>query len=247
MYSPSARLQAGRLRAQRMRSQQMRFQMLTAMSVNELKNVFRPAGWHSRGYLPHYDGGEVPQFITFRLGDSLPQTVLDKWRIELQKETGIDIDAALRRRIEAYLDQGYGKCYLKDARVATMVQNSLLFHDSQRYRLSAWVVMPNHVHFLATPCAGVELSDIQHSLKSYTAHEANKILGRAGQFWQVEAFDRFIRNYDHYTKTIAYIENNPVKAGLCAKPSDWPFGSAWFRARKERTAGSAGVPPAVSA
>ena len=133
----------------------MRFQMLTAMSVNEAKNVFRPAGWHSRGYLPHYDGGEVPQFITFRLGDSLPQAVLDKWRIELQKETGIDIDAALRRRIEAYLDQGYGKCYLKDERVATMVQNSLLFHDRQRYRLSAWVVMPNHVHFLATPCAGL--------------------------------------------------------------------------------------------
>jgi len=238
----------------------MRFQMLTAMSVNEAKNVFRPAGWHSRGYLPHYDGGEIPQFITFRLGDSLPQTVLDKWRIELQKETGIDIDAALRRRIEAYLDQGYGTCYLKDERVAMMVQNSLLFHDRQRYRLSAWVVMPNHLHFLATPCAGVELSDIQHSLKSYTAHEANKILGRAGQFWQVEAFDRFIRNHDHYAKTIVYIENNPVKAGLCAKASDWRFSSAWFRARKERTAGSAGVrgpqrgspagvliPPAVSA
>jgi len=162
----------------------MRFQMLTAMSVNEAKNVFRPAGWRSRGYLPHYDGGEIPQFITFRLGDSLPQTVLDKWRIELQKETGIDIDAALRRRIEAYLDQGYGTCYLKDERVAMMVQNSLLFHDRQRYRLSAWVVMPNHLHFLVTPCAGVELSDIQHSLKSYTAHEANKILGRSGQFYR---------------------------------------------------------------
>ena len=217
------------------------------MNATEPKNALRPAGWHSRGYLPHYDGGEVPQFITFRLGDSLPQTVLDKWRIELQKETGIDIDAALRRRIEAYLDQGYGTCYLKDERVATMVQNSLLFHDGQRYRLSAWVVMPNHLHFLATPCAGIELSDIQHSLKSYTAHEANKILGRSGQFYQVEAFDRFIRNHDHYAKTIVYIENNPVKAGLCAKASDWRFSSAWFRARKERTAGSAGVPPAVSA
>jgi putative transposase len=103
------------------------------MNATELKNVFRPAGWHSRGYLPHFDGGEIPQFITFRLGDSLPQTVLDKWRIELQKETGIDIDAALRRRIEAYLDQGYGQCYLKDARVATIV--SVLAHAMQAGRL----------------------------------------------------------------------------------------------------------------
>ena len=43
------------------------------MNATEPKNVLRPAGWHSRGYLPHYDGGEVPQFITFRLGDSLPE------------------------------------------------------------------------------------------------------------------------------------------------------------------------------
>lgn len=197
------------------------------------KDVVEPRGWHSRGYLPHFDGGEIPQFITFRLGDSLPQIVLDRWREELQGETGFDIDAALRRRIEAYLDQGYGRCYLKDERVATMVQNSLLFHDGERYRLSSWVVMPNHLHFLATPCAGIELSNIQHTLKSYTAHEANKILGRTGQFWQVEAFDRFIRNHEHYIRTIAYIENNPVKAGLCRSAEEWPFSSAWFRAQKK--------------
>ena len=57
--------------------------------------------------------------------------------------------------------------------------------------------------------------------------------GRTGQFWQVEAFDRFIRDHDHYKKTIAYIENNPVKAYLCEKPSSWQFSSAWFRAQKE--------------
>ncbi len=209
------------------------------MNANDSKYVVEPRGWHSRGYLPHLDGGEIPQFITFRLGDSLPQTVLDRWREELQRETGFDIDAALRRRIEAYLDQGYGQCYLKDERVATMVQNSLLFHDGERYRLSSWVVMPNHLHFLATPCAGIELSDIQHSLKSYTAHEANKILGRTGEFWQVEAFDRFIRNHDHYIKTIAYIENNPVKAGLCRAPEEWPFSSAWFHAKKKMTVAAA--------
>jgi REP element-mobilizing transposase RayT len=42
--------------------------------------------------------------------------------------------------------------------------------------------MPNHVHFLARPFEGVELSELTHSIKSYTAHEANKLLDRAANF-----------------------------------------------------------------
>jgi REP element-mobilizing transposase RayT len=167
------------------------------------------------------------------LGDALPQTVLDEWRIELEREGGPEIDSLFRRRVEMYLDQGYGECHLKDHRVAKMVQDSLLFHDPDLYRLSAWVVMPNHLHLLATPAEDVELSVILHSLKSYTSHEANKILGRTGRFWQRESYDRFIRNHEHFMNVVKYIENNPVKAGLCQKPSDWPFSSAWFRLHKK--------------
>jgi putative DNA methylase len=195
------------------------------------KNPDVPRGWHSRGYLPHFDGGEIPQFITLRLADSMPQEFLDRWREELSREQNVNIDAALRKRIEFFLDQGYGECYLGDSRVAELVQNSFLFFDGQRYRLTAWVVMPNHAHMLLTPCAGHELSDILHSLKSYTANEANKLLRRSGQFWQTESFDRWVRDANHFAKVIAYIENNPVKARLCKKPEDWPFSSAWFGKR----------------
>ena len=190
-------------------------------------------GWHSRGYLPHFDGGEIPQFITFRLADSVPQELLTKWRDEL-RDGDFDVDTALRRRIEMFLDQGYGACWLRNPLVAKGVQDSLLFFDGVRYRLTAWVVMPNHAHLLLTPSAGHELSAIQQSLKSYTANEANKILGRTGQFWQPEAFDRWIRDADHFAKTIAYIENNPVKARLCKRAEDWPFSSAWFRKRGQK-------------
>jgi putative transposase len=48
-------------------------------------------------------------------------------------------------------------------------------------------------------------------------------------FWMKEYFDRYIRNDKHFQNVDRYIENNPVTAGLCAKPSDWPFSSAWFR------------------
>jgi len=193
-----------------------------------------PGGWHSRGYLPHFDGGEIQQFLTFRLADSMPQNLLDKWREELSGEQNINVDAALRKRVELYLDQGYGECLLKDPGIATMVQNSFLFFDGDRYRLASWSIMPNHVHALMMPCAGYELSSILHSLKSYTATEANKLAHRNGQFWQPESFDRWIRNADHFEKVIAYIENNPVKARLCEKPADWPYGSAWFRKRGKR-------------
>jgi hypothetical protein len=55
-------------------------------------------GWQSRGYLPHFDVGEIPQVITFRLYDSLPQAVLERWREELAREKGPGDDDALRRR-----------------------------------------------------------------------------------------------------------------------------------------------------
>jgi REP element-mobilizing transposase RayT len=70
-----------------------------------------------------------------------------------------------------------------------------------------------------------------HSLKSYTANEANKTLGREGRFWQKEYFDRYIRNARHFASVMAYIENNPVKARLCEKAEDWPFNSASRRKR----------------
>ncbi len=187
-------------------------------------------GWYNRGYIPHFEGGQIPQFFTFRLYDSLPASVVEHWRNEFP---AIDDQGKIRFRknVERYLDRGYGSCFLRDERVANLVQNSLLFHHDKKYRLSAWVIMPNHIHFLATPLENIELSQIAHSIKSFTAHEANKLLKRTGQFWQHEPFDRYIRNRKHFVSVVRYIENNPVKSGLCSLPEDWRFSSAFREAR----------------
>ncbi len=129
--------------------------------------------------------------------------------------------------MEAYLDSGHGHCFLQDPRIARLVEDSLLFHQEKKDKLSAWVIMPNHIHFLATPLEKIELREIAHSIKSYTAHEANKLLNRRGQFWQHEPFDRYIRHRRHFVSVIRYIEENPVKAGLCARAEDWTFSSAY--------------------
>jgi REP element-mobilizing transposase RayT len=194
---------------------------------------YKPTGWHSRGYLPHFDAGEVFQSVTFRLADSMPQTLLEQWKRELAVAS-VDFEEELRWRVQAYLDQGYGACYLSDVRIANVVQNALLHFDTERYRLSAWVVMPNHVHLLAAPCYGYSLSDIMHSIKSYSAQEANRALKRKGRFWFEDYFDRYIRNARHFENAVNYIESNPVRAGLCTAKQEWRFGSAWFRAHPLR-------------
>lgn len=153
----------------------------------------------------------------------MPQDLLDKWRRELPD------DVEFRKKIEGYLDAGYGECWLGQDAVATIVQDSLRRNDGEKYRLIAWVIMPNHIHFLLRPKEDHSLSEILHTIKSYTAHEANKVLGRTGQFWQPEAFDRYIRNEKHHAATIVYIENNPVKAGLCEVAADWKYRSAYYR------------------
>ena len=140
----------------------------------------REAGWHSRGYLPHFDGIARPQFITIHLADSIPKKVIQCWQEELRSLKYDGAKNLLQRRIRKYLDYGYGSALLKDARIAAIVQNSLLNLDGKRYKLFAWVVMPNHVHYLITRFENYELKDLLHSLKSYTAHEANKILLRTG-------------------------------------------------------------------
>ena len=127
-----------------------------------------PKGWHSRGYLPHFDSTETTQFITFRLADSLPLHVIESWQRELQQQSLLPVEREiqLQRRIERYLDQGTGACYLREPQIAEMVERSLYFFDGERYRLLAWVLMPNHVHLLLTPLAEHCLTEIMRSLKA---------------------------------------------------------------------------------
>ena len=192
-----------------------------------------PRSWYSRGYFPHFDGEGVMQHVCFHLFDSLPQSLLAQWRDELRRSYhpgvlhfGGDEQREWRRRIHDFLDSGYGCCALGDDRLAEIVENALLHFDGQRYSLHAWCVMPNHVHTLFTPLAAFKMSKIVHSWKSFTAHQCNQVLGRTGRLWEREPFDRYIRNQRHFRNALIYIENNPVKAGLCEKPEDWRWSSA---------------------
>jgi putative transposase len=180
--------------------------------------MFRPKGWHSRGYLPHFDSPEAVQFITFRLADSLPGVI-----------KGLRLDDNILQRLDQELDIGLGACWLQQPEISSLIEGALLHFDEGRYRLLAWCIMPNHVHVVIEILDRPSLSEIVGSWKSFTAKQANAKLGRSGSFWHADYFDRYMRNEDHLTRTIEYVEYNPVKAGLVEVASIWPWSSARLR------------------
>ena len=141
----------------------------------------------------------------------------------------------------------------KDRRVLTpesrtIVMNSLKYWHGQRLNLIGAVVMPDHVHAVLQPLSkSVEpassrlgegnrrqdagstvywdLSDLLHSIKSYSANEINKDENRQGEtVWQTESYDRIIRDEKEYGFTLQYIVWNPVKAELADSPEKYE----WF-------------------
>ncbi len=118
-----------------------------------------------------------------------------------------------------------GNCILRQPEAAKIVQDALLFFEGDRYSLAAWCIMPNHVHVVVAPFCGYELSAILHSWKSFTANRINDIAGGAGAVWERESFDHLIRSADDIEQFVKYTEENPVTAGLCDLPQEWPHSS----------------------
>lgn len=187
-------------------------------------------GWHSRGYLPHLDAPGEIQALTFRLADALPAKVVTGWKNELDRQTDArERGEKLRKMIARYEDTGYGDCLLRIPACAGALQEALTHFDGIRYHLLEWCVMPNHVHVLIRCESGFPLGGIVKSWKTFTARRINEATGKKGSVWARDYHDRFIRDLDHLADSRAYIRNNPVKAGLCKKPEDWPWSSAAWR------------------
>ena len=189
-----------------------------------------PDLWYSRGYIPHFNQSNQIQLVTIRLYDAVPETVIDDWKKELGWKKKISAkdprQIELRKRIDKYEDAGYGACWLLDNNVAELVRRTLFYFDRERYRIFKWCIMPNHVHVIVEILEGYYLSGVIHSWKSYSGHEANKILNRSGIFWFREYHDRYIRDETHFVHAVDYVENNPVKAGLVPDKYKWQWSSA---------------------
>ncbi len=184
-----------------------------------------------RGYLPHWERVNATYFVTFRLAGALPRHVAEHLMAERQdlerRLTGeggalprsqrAHVSAVIARRMEEQLDAGEGDCFLARPEIADVVANALAHFDGDRYLLTCWCIMPNHVHVVVQPLAGQSLARVVHSWKSFTANAANRLLRRTGEFWQREYYDHLVRDERDFVRIIRYVLGNPAKAGL----HDW--------------------------
>jgi putative transposase len=135
--------------------------------------------------------------------------------------------------MDRYLDRAEsGPVFLRQEAIARLVVESLLRGvELRHYELGAFAVMANHVHALLLPL--IPPSRLLKSLKGYTAHEANRILGRTGEpFWRRESYDHWIRNENEWQRIAAYIENNRaprrVETQRVRGPHQEVIGYAWI-------------------
>lgn len=211
--------------------------------------------WTDRGYMPHVNGPELVQHVSYHLADSLPKEAVAAMEEQMKNLPPKLRDNEKEKRIAAYLDAGKGRCILRVPELADMVQETFVHFAGDRYHLHAWCVMPNHVHVLFQPTNGWTMSKIVASWKSYTGRRISEYakangwgaglsatlgrertmatLGRGvpsvnpTRVWHREYWDRYIRDHAHFATVVRYIHENPVKAGLVTQVQHWKWSSAY--------------------
>ncbi len=206
-----------------------------------------------RQRLPHIQPLGTAFFVTFRLFGSVPKVELRKLKqsygdklqkLNTIKESDIRNQHIYQLRQDYFLAQEKllesiktGPHYLKIPEVANIVCNEIQRFDKELYQLVCYTIMSNHVHMVIDTSLHAqnenEISKIMDSYKSLnvimkrikgpTAIKANRVLNRAGQFWDRESFDTYIRNERMLSNVINYTINNPVKAGFAKEWNEWPF------------------------
>ena len=195
-------------------------------------------------HLPHIQPTGGIFFVTFNLYGSVPKEVYARWKEEytldkakiIQHSKNKNTDFERLGKLEfAKKDKFWdsytgGNHYLKNDSIAKFVADTMHHWDGQRLELYAYCIMSNHVHVVFRLFDETEikkpfyLEQIMQSIKRFSARECNKLLGETGSpFWQNESYDRLVRNDDELRRIMVYVLNNPVKAGLCSKMSDWKW------------------------
>lgn len=99
--------------------------------------------------------------------------------------------------------------------------------ETDRIKLYAFCVMPDHLHFAICVMPGEELSSAVASFSKFTSRKIKVLIGKHdGPFWQEGFHDRHCRDRDELADLCEYIEHNPVRAGLVELAEDWSYSSA---------------------
>ena len=110
----------------------------------------------------------------------------------------------------------------------SIVLEAVRFWDENKWIVYAAVVLADHVHILAKPLSlegegFFDLSEMVHSVKSYSALKISQHRGTKGTIWQDERYDRIMRDEAEFLEKWQYIRNNPVKVGLSETAEEYPW------------------------
>jgi putative transposase len=101
--------------------------------------------------------------------------------------------------------------------------------ESRAVTSLAWVVMPDHIHWLFQLDGSLSLSSVLKTFKARSAHRVNAHLRRQGPLWQKAFHDHAIRQEEDVRQIARYIVANPVRAGLVERVGDYPhWDAAWL-------------------
>ncbi|MFN7782143.1 MAG: REP-associated tyrosine transposase [Lysobacterales bacterium] len=103
---------------------------------------------------------------------------------------------------------------------ATALLNSALAWPNAS--VEAWVLMPDHWHGLVVLTSDEPLSRVVQRFKALVSRQLPRPQGQTRRLWQRGFHDHALRNEASLVKVARYVVDNPVRAGLCARWSDWP-------------------------
>jgi REP element-mobilizing transposase RayT len=110
---------------------------------------------------------------------------------------------------------------------AAVIIDALRFVEGTKRTCSlAWVVMPDHVHWMFQLRTGT-LAACMQMFKSRSGRLLNQTLGREASLWQPGYFDHAVRGDESLRRQAVYIAANPVRAGLADRLGEYPH--AWCR------------------
>ena len=117
--------------------------------------------------------------------------------------------------------------FLKSRAALTVLETLKWLAEKDRITLVVAVVMPDHLHFIAQ-LKKETLSRVMHSLKSYSANEINKILGRRGHVWERQYYESGIRSEQPLIEKVEYCLRNPERKGLVQDFREYPYWSCRY-------------------
>lgn len=116
------------------------------------------------------------------------------------------------------------QAFFQSAIAGRLVLDACAVQESEgRAQTLACVVMPDHVHWLLSLSAAMSLSEVMRRFKGCAARDVNLVLGRSGALWQKGFHDHAIRSDECLEALARYLIDNPVRAGLVSRLSDYPL------------------------